>query len=192
MTWSLEEALQRTGVLKEGHFLLSSGRHSARYMQCAQLLKYPADAEKTGKALAALFSDMKVDVVVGPALGGVIIAHEVARALGVPCLFTERKDGRMELRRGFSVRQGERVLVVEDVITTGGSVKEVITLLEGMGAKVAGVGSIIDRSGGTNPFSCPYRALKAIHIESYAPGECPLCKKGIPVEKPGSRTPVKS
>jgi orotate phosphoribosyltransferase len=192
MTWSLEEALQRTEVLKEGHFLLSSGRHSARYMQCAQLLKYPADAEKTGKALAALFSDMKVDVVVGPALGGVIIAHEVARALEVPCLFTERKDGRMELRRGFSVRLGERVLVVEDVVTTGGSVKEVITLLEGMGAEITGVGSIIDRSGGANPFPCPYRALKAIHIESYAPEECPLCKKGIPVEKPGSRTPVKS
>ncbi|SEN16759.1 orotate phosphoribosyltransferase [Lihuaxuella thermophila] len=191
-TWTLEEAIRRTGVLKEGHFLLSSGRHSARYMQCAQLLQYPNDAEQTGKALADLFRDEQVDVVVGPALGGVIIAHEVARALGVRCLFTERKDGKMELRRGFTIQPGERVLAIEDVVTTGGSVQEVVTLLEGMGAEIVGIGSIVDRSGGNTPFQYPYRALTAIHIESYAPEDCPLCKQGLPVVKPGSRSSVKA
>lgn len=190
--WTLEEAIKRTGVLKEGHFLLSSGRHSAQYMQCAQLLQYPNDAEQTGKALAGLFRHEKVDVVVGPALGGVIIAHEVARALGARCLFAERKDGKMELRRGFTIQPGERVLAIEDVVTTGGSVQEVVTLLEGMGAEIVGIGSIVDRSGGNTPFKYPYRALTAIHIESYAPGDCPLCKQGLPVVKPGSRSSVKA
>ncbi|SFJ62759.1 orotate phosphoribosyltransferase [Thermoflavimicrobium dichotomicum] len=189
--WSLQEAIKRTGVLKEGHFLLSSGRHSARYMQCAQLLQYPHDAEQTGKALAQLFKDQVIDVVVGPALGGVIIAHEVARALGVRCLFTERKEGNMELRRGFSMKPGERVLVIEDVVTTGGSVKEVIKVLEGLGATIVAVGSIVNRNPGHNPFTYPYRALMEITIESYDPSECPLCKEGIPVVKPGSRTTLK-
>ncbi|MRG26917.1 orotate phosphoribosyltransferase [Laceyella tengchongensis] len=191
MSWSLQEAIERTGVLKQGHFLLSSGRHSAQYMQCAQLLQYPHDAGKAGEAIAELFRDEAIDVVVGPALGGVIIAHEVARALGVRCLFTERKVGVMEMRRGFAVKPGERVLVIEDVVTTGGSVKEVIALLEEMQAEVVAVGSIVDRTGGHNPFACPYRALTEIKIESYTPEECPLCREGIPVVKPGSRTPAK-
>ncbi|MFC7442357.1 orotate phosphoribosyltransferase [Laceyella putida] len=192
MSWSLQEAIGRTGVLKEGHFLLSSGRHSARYMQCAQLLQHPQDAGEAGRAIAELFRGEAIDVVVGPALGGVIIAHEVARALGVRCLFTERKEGTMEMRRGFAVKPGERVLVIEDVVTTGGSVNEVIALLNGMEAQIVAVGSIVDRTGGHNPFPCPYRALTAIDIQSYTPDECPLCQAGIPVEKPGSRTPAKS
>lgn len=188
MAWSLEEAIRQTGVLKEGHFLLSSGRHSDWYMQCAQLLMHPEEAEKTGQALAELFATEPVDLVVGPALGGVIIAHEVARSLGVPCIFTERKEGEMQLRRGFTVSPGQRVLVIEDVVTTGGSVKEVIRLLEEREANIVAVGSIVDRSGGINPFSYPYRALMKIDIQSYAPAECPLCKRGIPAVKPGSRT----
>lgn len=190
--WTLAEAIKRTGVLKEGHFLLSSGRHSSQYMQCAQLLQYPHEAEQTGKALADLFRDEQMDVVVGPALGGVIIAHEVARALGVRCLFAERKEGVMELRRGFSIQPGERALIIEDVVTTGGSVQEVVTLLERMGANIVGIGSIVDRSGGNTPFQYPYRALTKIEIVSYSPEECPLCKEGIPVVKPGSRTEVKA
>ncbi|SDY58995.1 orotate phosphoribosyltransferase [Thermoactinomyces sp. DSM 45892] len=188
--WNLSEALTRTGVVKEGHFLLSSGRHSKQYMQCAQLLQHPSDAEQAGQAIANLFRDLEIDVVVGPALGGVVIAHEVARALGVRCLFAERKEGVMELRRGFEVEMGERVLAVEDVVTTGGSVQEVVTLLEGMGADVVGIGSIVDRSQGKTPFTVPYRALMPIEIQSWEAEECPLCAEGTPVVKPGSRTPV--
>ncbi|WP_168188626.1 orotate phosphoribosyltransferase [Thermoflavimicrobium daqui] len=190
-TWSLSEAIKRTGVLKEGHFLLSSGRHSARYMQCAQLLQHPQEAEAVGQALSDLFKDQKIDLVVGPALGGVIIAHEVARALGVRCLFTERKAGTMELRRGFTIQPGERVLVIEDVVTTGGSVKEVIKVLEGLGAEIVAIGSMVNRNQGQNPFQYPYQALTEIHIESYTPEECPLCQQGIPVIKPGSRSTLK-
>ncbi len=188
MAWSLEEAIKRTGVLKEGHFLLSSGRHSDRYIQCAQLLMYPEEAEKAGQALADLFESEPVDLVVGPALGGVIIAHEVARSLGVPCIFSERKEGEMQLRRGFAVSPGQKVLVVEDVVTTGGSVKEVIRLLEEREANIVAIGSLVDRSGEINPFKYPYRALMKIDIQSYSPDECALCKQGIPAVKPGSRT----
>lgn len=190
--WRVEEALERTGVLKEGHFLLSSGRHSARYIQCAQLLQHPKEAEGAGKALADLFREESVGVVIGPALGGVIIAHETARALGVRCLFAERKEGEMTLRRGFTLQPGERVLLVEDVVTTGGSVGEVADLVQAEGAIVAGIGSIIDRSGGRAPFQVPFRSLLPYPIESYDPVDCPLCKKGLPVEKPGSRQKVKA
>ncbi|MDR6224762.1 orotate phosphoribosyltransferase [Desmospora profundinema] len=191
-TWKVEEAIQRTGVLKEGHFLLSSGRHSGQYMQCAQLLQHPAEAEGAGQALARLFADLDVDVVVGPALGGVIIAHETARAAGVRCLFAERKEGKMTLRRGFSIQPGEKVLAIEDVVTTGGSVKEVVDLLESMGADIVGIGAIVDRSGGKAAFRHPFRALMNHTIQSYAPEECPLCDQGIPVIKPGSRETLKA
>ncbi|GGE22293.1 orotate phosphoribosyltransferase [Marinithermofilum abyssi] len=191
-TWNVEEALKRRDVLKQGHFLLSSGRHSRQYMQCAQLLQHPEEAEEAGKALAALFHGEAVDVVVGPALGGVIIAHETARALGVRCIFTERKEGEMTIRRGFSVQPGERVVIIEDVVTTGGSVNEVIRLAKEAGATLVGVGSIVDRSGGGNPFDVPFRSLLELKIESYAPKECPLCKEGIPAVKPGSREIVKT
>lgn len=190
MDWNVEEAIRRTGVLSEGHFLLSSGRHSGQYMQCARLLQYPREAEQAGRALAGLFREERVEAVIGPALGGVIIAHETARALGVRCLFAERKDGVMQLRRGFAIEPGERLLVAEDVVTTGGSVREVIRLVESLGGRVVGVGSIIDRSGGSSPFAVPFRSLLRLEIESYAPGECPLCRAGIPAEKPGSREEV--
>ncbi|WP_044642519.1 orotate phosphoribosyltransferase [Risungbinella massiliensis] len=188
MTWSVTEAMERTGVLHNGHFLLTSGKHSKQYMQCAQLLQYPTEAEEAGKAIAELFTDYEIDVVVGPALGGVIIAHEVARALGVRCLFAERKEGIMEMRRGFSVEPGERVLVVEDVVTTGGSVKEVITLLEEQNANVVAVGSIVDRTGGNKPFTVPFRAVQPVEIETFEAEDCPLCAAGSVPVKPGSRT----
>ncbi|SDW04296.1 orotate phosphoribosyltransferase [Marininema mesophilum] len=190
--WNGLETMKRTGVLKEGHFVLSSGRHSEQYMQCAQLLQNPKEAEAAGEALADLFRDIEVDVVVGPALGGVIIAHETARALGVRCLFAERKEGEMSLRRGFAVFPGEKVLAIEDVVTTGGSVQEVVDLVEELGAKVVGIGSIVDRSGGNTNFRHPYKALLAHTIESYEPEACPLCIEGVPVEKPGSRQMTKA
>jgi orotate phosphoribosyltransferase len=185
--WTLNGAVERTGVLQKGHFLLTSGRHSDQYMQMAQLLQYPTEASEAGKAVAKLFADEKIDLVVGPALGGVIIAHEVASALDVRCIFAERKEGEMQIRRGFQVNPGERVLVVEDVVTTGGSVKEVIALLEEREATVVGVGSLVDRTKGVNPFDVPYHALEVVQIESYTAEDCPLCKEGIPAVKPGSR-----
>ncbi|MFC4076502.1 orotate phosphoribosyltransferase [Salinithrix halophila] len=189
--WKVTEAIRRTGVLKEGHFVLSSGRHSGQYMQCAQMLQHPEEAGGAGQALARLFHDQQVDVVVGPALGGVIIAHETARALGVRCLFAERKEGSMTLRRGFAIEPGEKVLAIEDVVTTGGSVQEVVDLVEKLGGEVVGIGSVVDRSGGNHCFRHPYKALLAHTIQSYDPKDCPLCKQGLPVEKPGSRQSVK-
>lgn len=187
-----EEALAmflESGALMEGHFLLSSGRHSSRYMQCARVLQYPAFASRLGEELARLFADSRIEAVVGPALGGIIVAQEVARAFGgrVRSLFTEREDGRMALRRGFAVAPGERVLVVEDVITTGGSAQEVIDLMRALGAVVAGVGALVDRSGGKVDFGVPLRAVVTLEIESYLPEDCPLCREGVPLVKPGSR-----
>lgn len=188
---SREEILQifeKTQVLKEGHFLLTSGRHSARYMQCAQLLQYPQEAEKICRDLAAPFQDQKIDVVVGPAMGGVIVAYETARQLQAKSIFTERENGKMTLRRGFTIEPGQRVLVVEDVVTTGGSVKEVIEVVEGTGATIVGVAVMVDRSNGKVDFGYPLHALLPIEIETYAVDECPLCKSGAePAVKPGSR-----
>lgn len=185
--WTLAAAIERTGVLQKGHFLLTSGRHSDQYMQMAQLLQYPVEAAEAGKAIAKLFQNEQIELVVGPALGGVIIAHEVASALGARCIFAERKEGQMQIRRGFEVHEGERVLVIEDVVTTGGSVNEVIDLLQERNANVIGVGSLIDRTKGSNSFPVEYKALMAVNIESYQEDECPLCKEGIPALKPGSR-----
>lgn len=181
------DIFQKTGVYKEGHFELSSGRHSDAYMQCAQLLQYPNEAEKVGIALANLFQDLAIDVVVGPALGGIVIAYEVARALGVRSVFTERKKGQMEMRRGFSIQPEERVLIIEDVVTTGGSVHEVIQLLESFDVKPVAVGSIVDRSQGKVSFPCLYRSCIQMEVKSYLPADCPLCKEGVPIYKPGSR-----
>ncbi|WP_206093820.1 orotate phosphoribosyltransferase [Paludifilum halophilum] len=189
--WTVEGAIRRTGVLKEGHFVLSSGRHSGQFMQCAQMLQYPREAEQAGRALAKRFRSAKVDAVVGPALGGVVIAHETARALNVRCLFAERKEGQMTLRRGFTIRPGERVLVIEDVVTTGGSVQEVVTLMKNTGAEIVGIGSVIDRSGGRASFDPPFQSLLQHTITSYSPEGCPLCRQGIPVEKPGTRQTLK-
>ncbi len=176
---------RQTGVMLEGHFLLTSGRHSDKYMQCAKLFQYPDVSEMFSKELAAKFEN--IDIVAGPAIGGIILAYEVARQLGVPNIFAERENGAMTLRRGFRVPEGARVLVVEDVVTTGGSVKEVIELLEKLGASVAGVGSIVDRSNGKVDFGVPFESVLSMEVISYEPDECPLCRDGVPAVKPGSR-----
>ncbi|MDR1651045.1 MAG: orotate phosphoribosyltransferase [Synergistaceae bacterium] len=183
------EVLQNLGVLRTGHFKLTSGRHSDKYMQCAKLFEHPAESADLCARLAGAFKGGggTADVVAGPAVGGIIMAYEVARAIGVRCVFTERENGVMTLRRGFSVSPGERVLVVEDVVTTGGSVKEVIELLRGAGAEIAGVASIVDRSGGKVDFGVKFRSLVSMDIKSWDAETCPLCREGIPTAKPGSR-----
>ena len=182
-----EAVLTRLGALRTGHFRLTSGQHSDRYMQCAALFEHPEESAELCGALARLFGDERIDVVAGPALGGVIMAYEVARALGVRNVFAERENGRMTLRRGFHVKPGERVLVVEDVVTTGGSVKEVVELLRAAGAVVVGVGSVVDRSGGTADFGVPFRPLMAMEAQRWEEADCTLCRDGVAVVKPGSR-----
>ncbi len=175
-----------TGAYLRGHFRLTSGLHSAEYLQSAKVLQYPNIAERLAEELASRMP--KGAAVASPALGGLIIGHEVARALGVRFIFTERDaDGKMTLRRGFSVEPRETFVVIEDVVTTGGSTKEVIELLQSMGANVLGAGSIIDRSGGTADVGVPRVALTVLKPETWPPDFCPLCKEGVPVEKPGSR-----
>lgn len=181
------DIFQKNQALLTGHFKLSSGLHSEKYLQCALVLQYPVIAQKLAQELAKKFAGDKINIVIGPALGGVTIAYEVARALGVRGLFTERQDGVMTLRRGFSITPGERVLVVEDVITTGGSTKEVIEVAKAYDGIVAGVGSIIDRSGAPVDFRVKSGALARIKVETFKEGDCPLCRKGVPVTKPGSR-----
>lgn len=180
--------LKECDALLEGHFELSSGKRSDRYVQCAKALQSPARAGVLGVALGEKFADDRVETVIGPAMGGLIIGHEVARFLGAKSLFTERVDGKMALRRGFSVQRGERVLVVEDVCTTGGSAREVVELLRGIGAEVVGVGSIVDRTGGADVFDVPYRSLVAITANVWAPEDDPLAKEGSVPVKPGSRS----
>lgn len=188
---SKEEVLKvftDAGALLEGHFRLTSGRHSNQYMQCAQVLKFPEYAEKLCKDMAEKFSDQKVDLVVGPAMGGIIVSYEVARALGVPSIFCEREQGEMKLRRGFTIEPGTKVLVVEDVVTTGGSVLEVLDIMQDAGCKVQGVAAIVDRSGGNVDFGVPFASLMSVDIETYDPTDCPLCLNKVPITKPGSRS----
>ena len=177
------------GALLEGHFKLSSGRHSSRYLQCALYLADPARAEAAGRQLAARLKNAAAQLVAAPALGGVIIGHEVARALeDVPFFFTERSDGAMTLRRGFRIEPGCRVLVVEDVVTTGGSTREVMDVVTQQGGVVVGVGAIVNRSGQENPFApLPFTALLTVDVPNYPPEACPLCASGVPITKPGSR-----
>jgi orotate phosphoribosyltransferase len=185
--------MKAAGALLEGHFKLSSGLHSSRYLQCALYLADPARAEAAGRQLAARLKSAAAQLVVAPALGGVIIGHEVARALeDVPFYFTERTEGTMALRRGFHVESGCRVLVVEDVVTTGGSTREVMEAVTRDGAVVVGVGAMVNRSGSENPFApLPFTALLTVDVPKYQPESCPLCASGIPITKPGSR-PEKS
>jgi orotate phosphoribosyltransferase len=181
------ERFRRTGALLEGHFILSSGLHSTHYLQCALVLQHPPEAEAFGRAIAARFDGERIEAVAAPAIGGIIIGWEVARALGVRSLWTEREGGQMTLRRGFTVRPGERVLVVEDVVTTGGSTRETIDALRAAGALVTGAASIIDRSGGRADVGVPRQALATLDVPAHAPAACPLCAAGVPAVKPGSR-----
>ena len=178
---------KETGALLNGHFRLSSGLHSGNYFQCALLLQNPDIAEKMCRQLAAYFKDDKPTCVVAPALGGVIVSYETARALGVKSLFTERVGGKMTLRRGFEIKKEDRVLVVEDVITTGLSTGEVVEAVKSFGAKIIGVGCIVDRSGKVLDFGVKLKSLIKLNFPTYKPEECPLCKKGAEITKPGSR-----
>ena len=183
----LLKIFQQSGALLEGHFQLTSGLHSPRYLQCALVLQYPQHAEFIGRALAAQFSDDRIDAVCAPAIGGIIVAHETARAIGARALFTEREAGVMTLRRGFRLQQGERVLVIEDVVTTGGSTRETIDAVIDADGVVIGAGSVVDRSGGAVDLGVRRQSLLTLEVPSYHPSECPLCKEGIPWMKPGSR-----
>jgi len=185
----LEKIFAETGALLNGHFKLSSGLHAKQYFQCALLLANPARASRLGKALAArLPKDWpRPDTVVGPALGGVVIGHETARALGVRSIFTERKEGRMELRRGFTVRPGEKIVIVEDVMTTGKSTAEVARLLRELGADIIGALAIVLRKARDPEIGLPVRSLARLPVESYPEDSCPLCAEGVPIVKPGSR-----
>lgn len=182
------EMFKEAGVLKVGHFLLTSGRHSDRYLQCANIFKNTKYSERLCAALAEQFKDFNVELVIGPALGAVQMAYEVSRHLGCVNFFAERVEGEMALRRGFSIKPGQRVLVVEDVVTTGGSVLEVIDIVKQSGGQVVGVGVIVDRSGGKADFGVPLKSVISMQVESWEPEECPLCKSGqIELVKPGSR-----
>lgn len=181
------EILKEAGVLCEGHFRLTSGKHSAKYLQCAKIFQYAAFSEELCAALAEKFADEHIDVVIGPAIGAIQMAYEVSRHIGVKNIFAERENGAMALRRGFTIEKGDRVLVVEDVVTTGGSVREVIDIVQSNGGSVVGVGSIVDRTGGKINFGVRYESVISMNVTAYEPTECPLCKENIPIVKPGSR-----
>ena len=182
------EHFRQSDALLEGHFILSSGLHSGTYLQCALALQFPADAVKFGEEIARRFMDEGIETVASPAIGGLIIGYATAQALNVRFVWTERQAGEMTLRRGFSVRQGERILVVEDVITTGGSTRECIATIEAAGGEVMAAASIIDRSNGTADVGVPRHSLAALDVMSYAPENCSLCSTGSVAYKPGSRT----
>lgn len=183
----VKEIFEKTGAMLSGHFLLTSGRHSDRYFQCAKVLQHPVYCGELCRELAGMFAGKEIETVAGPAMGGILVSYEVARALGVRSIFAERENGAMTLRRGFGVEPGEKVLVVEDVITTGGSVMEVVEVIRKAGGNVVGVGVLVDRSGGAVDLGVPTRSLMSVPAVSYAPDECPLCREGIPFVKPGSR-----
>jgi orotate phosphoribosyltransferase len=181
------DRFRRAGALLEGHFRLTSGLHSPGYLQSALVLQHPREAEACGAAIAERIRSLRPDAVLSPALGGIVIGQEVGRALGVRAIFAERQEGSLALRRGFSLAPGERVLVVEDVVTTGGSTRETIAVARAAGADVVGAASIVDRSGGTQDIGVPYHALVTLSLPTYTPDTCPLCAAGLPVVKPGSR-----
>ena len=187
-----EEVMKKfedAGAIQKGHFKLTSGVHSDTYIQCAQVMQHPGFMHNLCSELGKKFRGDDIDVIVGPAIGGIIMAHVMARVLGpwVRAIFTERENGKMTLRRSFEIKEGEKVLVVEDVTTTGSSVREVMDIVKSRQGKVVGVGVLIDRSGGKVDFGIKTKKLLTIDIKTYLPEECPLCKKGIPVVKPGSR-----
>ena len=183
----LLDLYRTSGALLEGHFRLTSGLHSPGYLQCALVLQHPAHAEALGRAIADRVRERRATVVLSPALGGVVIGQEVGRALGVRAIFAERQEGRLALRRGFTLAPEDRVLVVEDVMTTGGSTRETIEVAKAAGGQVVGTASIVDRSGGTIRFDVPFTSLLEIALPTYEADRCPLCAQGLPVVKPGSR-----
>jgi len=184
----LLKLLEESGALLEGHFVLSSGLHSSQYLQCARLLEDPKRAELVGRALAEQFAGQAPDLVAGPALGALIVGHELARAAGTRFIFTERDAaGHAVLRRGFRVTPGERTIVAEDVVTTGKSTREVIELLRRDHAEIRAVACIVDRGGGRAQFDVPLVSLLRLDVPAWPPAECELCRKGVPIEKPGSR-----
>jgi orotate phosphoribosyltransferase len=184
---ALLDLFRRSGALLEGHFRLTSGLHSGSYLQCALVLQHPQHAEAFGRAIADRTRDLRPTVVLSPALGGVVIGHEVARALGVRALFAERQDGALMLRRGFIISETDRVLVVEDVLTTGGSTRETMQVAKAAGGTVVGAAAIVNRSAGAATFDVPFHALLDIDVPTYEHDKCPLCAQGLPVVKPGSR-----
>ena len=186
---SVLDRFRQSGALLEGHFRLTSGLHSPGYLQCALVLQHPARAEACGAEIAEHVRGLGAQVVLSPALGGIVIGQEVGRALGVRAIFAERQDGALTLRRGFTLDPGEKVIVVEDVVTTGGSTRETMDVARAAGAIVVGACAIVDRSGGKQGLDVPFHALLPMDVKTYQPDDCPLCKQGIPVVKPGSRTP---
>jgi orotate phosphoribosyltransferase len=178
---------RRSGALLDGHFRLSSGLHSPGYLQCALVLQHPREAEILGAALGAVVRSLGAQTVLSPAMGGIVIGQEVGRALGVRAIFAERQDGALTLRRGFALDPGETVIVVEDVVTTGGSTRETMDVARGAGAVVVGACAIVDRSGGKQGLDVPFHALLPMDVQTYSPDACPLCAQGLPVVKPGSR-----
>jgi len=179
---------EETGALLTGHFRLSSGLHSDRYLQCARLLMWPERAQAAGRELAEKLLEFSAAAVVSPALGGIVIGHEVARGLGTRALFAERRDGAFTLRRGFALEAGERVAVVEDVFTTGASTREVCATVEAAGGSVVAVGSLVDRGLPPGAFSVPARSLLRLAVPSWPAADCPLCSRGVALEIPGSRS----
>lgn len=177
----------KTGAIMEGHFLLTSGRHSNRYVEKFNVLQQPKYTEALCQELAKLFADEKIETVVGPMTGGILLAHETGKALGTRAIFTERVDGKMTFRRGFELHEGERVLIVEDIVTTGGSIREVVDVVKAAGGVPVGIGMLVDRTGGKVSFGeVPYKALLHLNVESFTADECPLCKENIPMTKRGS------
>jgi orotate phosphoribosyltransferase len=188
MSLDVRALLEQTGALLTGHFRLSSGLHSANYVQCALLLEDPRNAKAIGEALGLRLRELGAQRIVAPALGGVIIGYTVAEALGLPFVFTERKEGQMTLRRGFHIGDGERVVIVEDVVTTGKSTRETADVIAKHGGRVVGFASILNRSGKANPFDPdPYEALLALDFATHEESACPLCGRGVPLDAPGSR-----
>jgi len=181
------DIFRKSEALLNGHFLLTSGRHSNQYFQCAKVLQYPFYTEQVCRPIADFFKDYQIDTVAAPAMGGIIVGYEVARQLGKRAIFAEREEKALVLRRGFSFNPGEKVLVCEDVVTTGGSVFEVIEIVKNAGAELVGVGFLVDRSNGKVQFGVPQVSTLKLEVVSYLPEECPYCKEGMPVVKPGSR-----
>lgn len=177
----------KADALLEGHFLLTSGKHSNQYFQCAKVLQYPEYAESLCKIISKYFNSFEIDTVIAPAIGGIVVGQEVARLLNKKSIFAERVNGKLTLRRGFEISAGEKVLVCEDVVTTGGSVLEVIDIVRQNGGEVVGVGMIVDRSNGKVKFGVPQISTLQMEVVAYEPDKCPLCKEGIPAVKPGSR-----